>query len=110
MTALRVGFAALVALMLLQVVWHVALFPPAAHRLPMVVLTVLPLALSLWSCRRALRRGVLIGGIVCLAYFCHGVSAAWSDAQARAPALLEAALAVLVVGALGWDARGFRRR
>lgn len=64
---------------------------------------------GLWTCRRNLRRGVLIGGIVGLFYFCHGVSVAWDDAPARIPALIEIALTLLVIGASGWDARKYKR-
>jgi len=53
---------------------------------------------------------VLIGGIVCLLYFCHGVSAAYGDAAARLPALAEIALTLIVIGALGWDARHYQRK
>ena len=44
-------------------------------------------------------------GIVALFYFCHGVVAAWAIPAARLPALLEALLCVVLIGALGRDAR-----
>jgi uncharacterized membrane protein len=62
-----------------------------------------------WIAPGNLRRGVLVGGIVCLFYFCHGVSIAWDDASARGLAILEIALSLIVIGALGWDARHYKR-
>ncbi|HZW51939.1 MAG TPA: DUF2069 domain-containing protein, partial [Rudaea sp.] len=77
---LHAGIAALAALLVLQIVWHAWLFPPAAtQRWPTLALAVLPLVPGLWIAGRNLRRGVLVGGIVSLFYFCHGVSAAWGD-------------------------------
>lgn len=109
--ALRIGVTALVVLALLQVVWHFWIAPPpAAQRWPTLAMAVGPLLPGLWVCRRNLRRGVLIGGIVCLFYFCHGVSAAYSDPAARLPALAEIALSLIVIGTLGWDARHYKRK
>ena len=109
--ALRIGAIALVALALLQVVWHVWLAPLATAQLwPTLALAVVPLLPGLWICLRNLRRGVLLGGIVSLFYFCHGVSVAYSDASARLPALIEIALTLSVIGALGWDARHYKRK
>jgi len=108
--SLRVGAAALAALTLLQVAWHAWLFPaPAALRLPTLAITTLPLAWALWVSSRNLRRGVLIGGIICLLYFCHGVGSAWSVSTSRVLALVEVMLTLAVIGALGWDARHYRR-
>lgn len=108
---LRLGAVALLLLLLLQLVWHAWLQPPVPSRLlPTLTLAVAPLLPGLWTCLTRLRRGVLIGGIVCLFYFCHGVSVAYADAGARWLALLEVALALLVIGALGWDARKYRRK
>jgi uncharacterized membrane protein len=57
-----------------------------------------------------LRRGVLIGGIACLFYFCHGIGVAYDDPAARLPALAEIVLTLIVIGALGWDARKYKRK
>lgn len=108
--ALHVGAMALVALLALQIVWHGWWLPPAPREFwPTLGLSVLPLLPGLWTCRRSLRRGVLVGGIVCLFYFCHGTSTAYSDPATRIPALMEIALSLLVIGASGWDARHYKR-
>ncbi|MBS0569456.1 MAG: DUF2069 domain-containing protein [Proteobacteria bacterium] len=107
---LHTGVLALAALLVLQVLWHgVVLPPPAARFRQTLALSVLPLAPGLWIARRALRRGVLVGGIVCLLYFCHGVSAAWNDPSARVLAWVEIVLSLVVIAASGWDARHYRR-
>lgn len=109
--ALRIGGIALVALALLQIVWHVWLAPPAATQLwPTLALAMGPLLPGLWVCGQNLRRGVLIGGIVSLFYFSHGISAAWAEADLRALASAEIALSLIVIAALGWDARQYRRK
>jgi len=105
------GAAALVALLALQIVWHGWWLPSAAADYwPALALAVLPLLPGLWVAGTDLRRGVLIGGIVCLFYFCHGVSLLYSDAAARIPAALEIALTLLIIGASGWDARHYTRK
>lgn len=111
-TALDLGMAAIVALTLLQLVWYGWLFLPAHGQVgPTLVMTMAPLLFSLWMClRQGSRRGVLIAGIFCLAYFSHGVSSAWSSPPSRALALIETALSLAVIAALGWDARHYRRR
>jgi uncharacterized membrane protein len=109
--ALHVGAVALAALALLHIVWHVWLLPPANSRIAATLaVSVIPLLPGLWICLRNLRRGVLVGGIACLFYFCHGVSVAYADPAARLPALAEIALTLIVVGALGWDARKYKRK
>lgn len=104
------GIVAIFALAALQILWHGWLLPPdPAHWWPTLALAVLPLVPALWIARHKLRRGVLVGGIVSLFYFCHGVSAAWGDASARALAFAEIALTLLIIAALGWDARHYKR-
>jgi len=108
---LHAGAIALVALIGLQILWHAIVLPPPGERfLPTLALSVLPLVPGAWIARRNLRRGTLIGGIVCLFYFCHGVGAAWDDdATARGLAFVEIALSLVVIGVLGWDARHYKR-
>jgi len=109
--ALHVGATALAALALLQLVWHVWLAPPASRQLlPTLMLSIVPLLPGLWVCWQSLRRGVLIGGIVCLFYFCHGISVAYGDPTLRLPALAEIALSLIVIGASGWDARHYKKK
>ena len=108
---LRIGAIALVALALLQILWHAWLAPPPSKQLwPTLALSIVPLLPGLWVCWQNLRRGVLVGGIVCLFYFCHGVGAAYADSAVRLPALVEIALSLAVIGALGWDARHYKRK
>jgi uncharacterized membrane protein len=110
MNALRLGAGALLALLILQIVWHGWWLPPLPRQFwPTLALAVLPLLPGLWTCRRDLRRGVLIGGIISLFYFCHGISTMYADPQARVPGALEIALTLLVIGASGWDARKYKR-
>jgi len=109
--ALPLGAIALVMLALLHILWHVWLLPPANPQIATTLaVSIVPLLPGLWVCLGNLRRGVLIGGIVSLFYFCHGVSVAYSDNAARWPALVEIALTLTVIGALGWDARKYKRK
>jgi uncharacterized membrane protein len=105
-SALRVGAGALVAQLLLQFAWHAWLAPGSRSALALAVVPLLP---ALIICLRNLRRGVLVGGIVSLFYFCHGISELWSNASLRRVALIEIVLSLIVIGALGWDARDYRR-
>ncbi len=93
----RIGFVAWGALALLQIVWHAWLLPPA--RMPVgvaLLIGLLPLAIPLlyW---RAPARALLLAGMISLFYFCHGVAEAWSAPTERTLALIEVALAVVVI-------------
>jgi uncharacterized membrane protein len=103
--ALRAGAGALVAQVLLQVFWHAWLAPASR---PALALAVLPLLPALWTCIDNLHRGVLIGGIVSLFYFCHG-AAELLGGGSDLPAAIEIVLSVAVVAALGWHARLHKR-
>jgi uncharacterized membrane protein len=108
--ALRIGACALILLTALEILWHAWLAPPSpAQTWPSLALAIVPLLPGLLYFRHNLRRGVLVGGIVCLFYFCHGVSVAYDDPALRLAALAEVALALVVIGALGWDARRGKR-
>jgi uncharacterized membrane protein len=101
---------ALAALLVLQIVGHAWLVPPLpAQRWPTLTLAALPHVPGVWIAFRNLRRGVLVGGIVSLFYFCHGISAAWGDPPMRALAWVEIVLTLIVIAALGWDARHYKR-
>jgi len=63
------------------------------------------LLLPLFALRTSPRRALLWLGVVALFYFCHGVVAAWVAPDARGPALIESALCVALIGALGWNVR-----
>ena len=93
----RIGFAAWAALALLQVVWHAWLLPPA--HMPIVVallLALLPLALPLLYWRTP-ARALLLAGMICLFYFCHGVAEAYAAPGERIFAMIEIALTVVVI-------------
>jgi len=97
----RAGLVAWALLVLLQLVWHAWLVPP--QNMPMALLlaiTVVPLLLPLFAIRDV-RRALLWVGILSLFYFCHGVSEAWSSASERWLAVVEIALTVLLIAALG---------
>ncbi|HZP66029.1 MAG TPA: DUF2069 domain-containing protein [Rudaea sp.] len=109
-STLRFGLAALVALLAFELAWHAGFAAaPGTRFWPTLALATLPLVPALWIARANLRRGVLVGGIVCLFYFSHGVSALYGDSGVRAAAGVEIALATAVIAVLGWDARGYRR-
>lgn len=106
MGALRTGLTAWAALVLLQLAWYLWLAPPAtASPALALALTLPPLLLPLLALRSGARRALLWVGILALFYFCHGVVAAWAIPATRLPALAEALLCVVVIGALGADAR-----
>jgi len=93
----RIGFAAWGALALLQIIWHAWLLPPA--RMPVEVallIALLPLAIPLLYWRTPARM-LLLAGMICLFYFCHGVAEAWSAPAERVFAVIELALAVIVI-------------
>jgi len=100
--ALRFGASMLIAQLLLQLAWHAWLAPVSQ---PALALAVLPLLPGLWVCIRNVPRGVLIGGIASLFYFCHGVVELLGAGTSRLFAAAEVALAVAVVAALGWELR-----
>jgi uncharacterized membrane protein len=106
----RIGAAALVALLVLQVAWHAWWLPPV--RAPAWLVTLLfaaPLAAALAVWWRRPARGLLVGGMLGLFYFCHGVGEAWVDPRARVAGLLEALLVVVLVAAPAAAAIAARR-
>lgn len=103
--ALVLGAAALAAQLALQLAWHAWLAPGSRATLGLAVLPLLP---GLWIALRNLRRGVLVGGIVSVFYFCHGIAGLWSSGSARILALAEIGLCLAVIGALYADARAGR--
>lgn len=109
MKALRIGLMAWACLVLLQLAWYLWLAPPAnANSAFALALTLPPLLLPLFALRTSAGRALLWVGIVALFYFCHGIVAAWVIPTARVPALLEVLLCVVLIGALGWEARGYK--
>lgn len=99
----------LVAMLLLQVAWHGFLPPPrSALGWSALAIAVLPLLLVLPGAWRAQPNPLFWANLLCLLYFCHGVSEAWTQPAMRGLALLEIAIAVVVVSAYG--AFGLRSR
>lgn len=97
----RVGLAAWAALLILQLIWHAWLVPPERMPLALVLaITVLPLLLPLTALRNV-RRALLWVGVLSLFYFCHGVAEAWSSSTERWLGVVEIALTLLLIGALG---------
>lgn len=93
----RIGFVAWGALALLQIVWHAWLLPPA--RIPIAValaIALLPLAIPLLYWRTP-TRALLLAGMICLFYFCHGVAEAYAAPDERVLACIEIVLAVGVI-------------
>jgi uncharacterized membrane protein len=100
------GLGAWAVLVLLQCAWYPWLAPPTRGTpLLALALTLPPLLLPLLALSRGTRRALLWVGIVALFYFCHGVVVAWVSPAARLPALAEALLCVVLVGAIGFDRR-----
>lgn len=104
--ALRASVCALVAQILVQLAWHAWLAPQSRAALALAVLPLLP---PLWIARHKPRRGVMVGAIVSLFYFCHGVAEWWSAAGQHVAAMVEIALALAVSAGLFVDARATRR-
>ena len=111
MMAMRCGFLAWAGLVILQLVWHAWLAPPANGQIGLALaLTLPPLLLPLLALRRGRKRALLWIGIISLGYFCHGVVVAWAIPSMRLPAWIEIILCVLLIGTLGWITRGARKR
>lgn len=101
--------AGLLALLVLQVFWHGFLPPP---RSPLgwsaLVIAVLPLLLVLPGAWQARPMPLFWANLLCLLYFCHGVSEAWTTPEVRLWAFVEIVLSVIVVstyGAFGLNSR-----
>jgi len=106
----RVGVAAWIALVALQFVWYFVIAPPVGGSPWIAIALTLPaLLLPLLAWRSGVRRMLLWVGVVALFYFCHGVVAAWVVPSARVPGLLEVALCLALIGAIGWDTRQRKR-
>ena len=107
----KLALAAWAGLILLHLAWHGWLAPPQNGSSGLAIaLTAGPLLLPLLALRRSLARALLWVGILGLFYFCHGVIAVWGEPQARLLGWAEVILCLLLTFALGWGARGFKRR
>jgi uncharacterized membrane protein len=84
------------ALALLQIAWH-AWWQPATPVGATLLIALVPLALPLLYWRRP-ARALLLAGMICLFYFCHGVAEAYSaPPRVRVFAAIEIILSVLVI-------------
>lgn len=111
MSPRKLALAAWAGLILLHLAWHGWLAPPQNGSSGLAIaLTAGPLLLPMLALRRSLARALLWAGILGLFYFCHGVIAAWGEPRARALAAVEIVLCLVLTGALGWGARGYRRK
>ena len=88
----RIATAALVALAALQILWYGWWSPPASiGRLAAISFALVGFALPVAFARQSGERGLLVGALVALLYFSHGVMQCWVLAADRAPALIEIA-------------------
>jgi uncharacterized membrane protein len=95
----------------LVIAWHGWWLPPtAAPRWLPLALFALPLALPALGLLRRRPSALFWAATISLLHFCHGVSELWVDPDARLPAALEVALALLLICAVGWDGLQRRRR
>jgi len=105
-----VGAAALWSLGALVVLWHGWLAPPRTAPPALIAsLAVLPLvpAIALWLVRP--RLGLILGALIGLVYFAHGLTEALVNPEVRGLGIAEAALELALLGALGVATRAERR-
>lgn len=99
----RCSAAAILALFLLQLLWHALWFPPTLAPAGLVtalfVLPILPAVILLIGRRR---QAPFWGSVAALFYFSHGLMEAWATPELRLPALIEAALSVALIVAASW--------
>ena len=109
MTPRHAAAVAVVALFALSWLWYLWLAPPLT--LPpwlaasMHAVLMLPSLLLLVARRRS---ALFWGSVGALFAFCHGIMEAWTSPAARLPALVEVALALVIIFGASWD--GVRNR
>ncbi len=110
LSAGRLARAAFWLLFALQPLWHLLLHP--AQRLPPWLVTLLfaaPLLPPAIGLLRDRPGALFWGGVVSLLHFCFGVSEAWADPAVRGIALIQTALAAVLIVAIGVDGLNRRR-
>lgn len=89
---------ALVAQGLLQLIWHTVLLPPVVMPIALVLAIALaPMLALIPASLHSGRRVLLVGGIISLLYFCHGVSELFANPNARWLAGIEIAFAAFAI-------------
>jgi uncharacterized membrane protein len=109
MSARHLAQAAILALGVLILAWHLWIAPPL--RMPAGVaagLHLAPLLPALGLLLRRHRHAAFYGALAALILFCHGVSEAWSSPATRALAWSEIALCLALIAGASWD--GLRAR
>jgi uncharacterized membrane protein len=93
-------------LILIQLLWHAILPPPAGTRSWwLTVSAVAPLLLPARGILAGSLRSWTWGGYISLLYFCIGVMEAWSDESSRWLALAQAIIVLLYIAAIVYYAR-----
>jgi uncharacterized membrane protein len=101
----RAAVLGLCALAALQVIWYGWWVPAAGISKPAAIsLALVWFALPLLAARRDGESGLLIGALVSLLFFSHGVMELWANPAARGPATIEIVLSLVVVACAGWPA------
>ncbi len=99
----RAALLGLCALAALQVIWYGWWMPIAGISKPAAIsLALVWFALPLLAARRDRESGLLVGALISLLFFSHGVMEVWANPGARAPAMIEITLSLIIVACAGW--------
>ncbi len=99
----RVAVIALCALAALQVAWYGWWSPPTEiSKSAAISFALVWFALPLLVARVDAGRALLVGALLALLYFSHGVMEAWASPSNRLPAVIEIVLTIIIVGCAGW--------
>jgi len=99
----RFSAAFIVSLLILQMLWHALIFPPAVvPRWLVAGLFVLPILPAVLMLARRGRHAPFWGAVAALFYFSHGLMETWATPQVRTLALVEVALSVALIVAASW--------
>lgn len=109
MSSRSAALLGVVALLVLQLLWHGVLLPPRSTS-PWIYAAFfcLPLLPAIWLALRGHRAAGFAGAIAALLYFCHGVMEAMSAPAERQLALIEIVLSTWIIVAASWP--GLRGR
>jgi uncharacterized membrane protein len=105
----RSVFAAYLALLLLQILWHGLLpEPTGAQNWVLALVASLPLLLPLAGISAGSRRSMTWGSFVAVLYFVIGVMEAWSNPAQRIPAVIQVVLSLTYCGLFAIYSRNFQ--